>query len=70
MFAIIPLRMSELVALLLSSFECHFAVIDFCLFLTVPWVGLKCVIVFFSWSYSFSFCELEHLNLLVLKLIS
>ena len=64
MFAIIPLRMSELVALLLSSSECHFVVIDFCLFLTVPWVGLKCVIVVFPGHTHLVFVNLSTLTYL------
>ena len=43
-FAIISLGKRELVALLLLSFCCHVAVSGLCFFLTVPWVGLQCVI--------------------------
>ena len=38
-FAIILLRKSELVVLVLHQF-CHVAVCVLCLFLAVPWVGL------------------------------
>ena len=43
-FTITSLSKRELVALLLPSC-CHMAVFVLCLFLTVPWVGLQCVIV-------------------------
>ena len=46
-FAIILTRKSELVALLLLSFGCLVIIIVLWLFLTVPWVGLQCVIVVF-----------------------
>ena len=47
-FAIILTRNRELVALLLLSFRlCLVTVNVFLLFLTVPWVGLHCVIVVF-----------------------
>ena len=42
-FVIISLGKRELVALLYS----HVVVVALCLFLTVPWVGLQCVIVAF-----------------------
>ena len=44
-FAIILARISELVALLLLSFQFLVTVNIMWLFLTVPWVGLQCVIV-------------------------
>ena len=44
-FAIILERKSKLVALLLLSYKCSVNVLW--LFLTVPWVGLQCVIVVF-----------------------
>ena len=37
----------ELVVLLVLSIWCRVAVIVLCRFLTVPWVGLQCVIVAF-----------------------
>ena len=46
-FAIILTRMRELVALLLLSSRCLVTVNILRLFLTVPWVGLHCVIVQF-----------------------
>ena len=46
-FAIILKRKRELVALLLLSFGCIVTVNNLWLFLTVPWVGLQCVIVVF-----------------------
>ena len=42
------MRKRELVALLLLSFRCLVAVNVLWLFLMVPWVGLKCVIVVFQ----------------------
>ena len=46
-FAIILKRKRELVALFLLSFRCLVTVYVLWLFLTVPWVGLKYVIVVF-----------------------
>ena len=46
-FAIILTRKRELVALLLLSFRCIVTVNIVWLYLTVPWVGLQCVIVVF-----------------------
>ena len=46
-FAIILKRRRELVALLLLSYGCFVSVNGLWLFLTVPWVGLQCVIVVF-----------------------
>ena len=46
-FAIIFTRNRELVALLLLSFGCLVTVNVLWPFLTVPWVGLQCVIVVF-----------------------
>ena len=46
-FAIILKRKGELVALLLLSYRCLVTVYILWLFLTVPCVGLKCVIVVF-----------------------
>ena len=43
-FAIILLRKSELVVLLWLSLLCQVDESVLCLFLTVPWVGLRCVI--------------------------
>ena len=49
-FAIILTRTGELVALLLLSFGCLFVTENVLWpFLTVPWVGLKCVIVVFPY---------------------
>ena len=46
-FAIILKRKRDLVALLLVSNGCLVTVYVLWLFLTVPWVGLQCVIVVF-----------------------
>ena len=46
-FAIITTRKRELVALLVLSFGCLVTVNVLWFFLTVPWVGLKFVIVVF-----------------------
>ena len=47
-FAIILKRKRKLVALLLLSYRCIVTTINvLCLFLTVPWAGLQCVIVVF-----------------------
>ena len=46
-FAIILTRKRELVTLLLLSFACLVTVNVLWLFLTVPWIGLQCVIVVF-----------------------
>ena len=46
-FATILKRKGELVALLLLSYESLVGVYVLWLFLTVPWVGLRCVIVVF-----------------------
>ena len=46
-FAIILKRKRELVALRLLSYGCRATVNVLWLFLTVPWVGLRCVIVVF-----------------------
>ena len=46
-FAIILKGKRELVALPLLSYECLVAVNVLWLFLTVPWVGLQCVVVVF-----------------------
>ena len=44
-FAVILTRKRELVALLLLSVGCQVTVNVLWFFLTVPWVGLQCVIV-------------------------
>ena len=46
-FVIIMKRMRGLVSLLFLSYRCIFTLNVLWLFLTVPWVGLKYVIVFF-----------------------
>ena len=46
-FAIILKRKRKLVALLLLSYRCNVTINVLWLFLTVPWVGLQCVIVVF-----------------------
>ena len=52
---------SKLVVLLALSSLCHVAVIGaLCLFLTVPWVGMQCVIVVFSGhTYLLFYCALN-----------
>ena len=51
-FAIILKRKGNLVALLLLSYRCLVTVNVLWLFLTVPWVGLLCVIAVFPDHYS------------------
>ena len=46
-FAIILKKKRKLVALLLLSYRCIVTVNVLLLFLTVPWVGLQCVVVVF-----------------------
>ena len=46
-FAIILKRNRELAAFILLSYICLFTVNVLWLFLTMPWVGLQCVIVVF-----------------------
>ena len=46
-FSIILKRKRKLVALLLLSYRCSVTINILWLFLTVPWVGLQCVIVIF-----------------------
>ena len=46
-FAIILKRKRQLVALLLFSYRCIVTIHVLRFFLTVPWVGLQCVIVVF-----------------------
>ena len=46
-FAIIVKMERKLVALLLLSYRCIVTINVLWLFLTVPWVGLQCVIVVF-----------------------
>ena len=46
-FAIFLKRKGKLVALLLLSYICIVTINVLWLFLTVPWVGLRCVIVVF-----------------------
>ena len=46
-FAIISKRKRKLVALLLLSFRCIITINVLWPFLTVPWVGLQCMIVIF-----------------------
>ena len=54
-FAIILKRKIKLVALLLLSNRCIVTINVLWLFLTVPWVGLMCVIVVFSGTLSLTF---------------
>ena len=59
-FAIILKRKRKLVALLLLSYRCIVTINVLWLFLTVPWVGLKRVIVVFP----------DHTHLLFYKILS
>ena len=52
-FAIILTKKRELVALLLLSFRCLVTVNFLWLFLTVPWIGLQCVIVVLSYIFNY-----------------
>ena len=58
-FAVILIRKRELVALISLSFRClvRLSVNVLWLFLTVPWVGLQCVIVVFPDHAHFFMCE-------------
>ena len=47
----------KLVVLLLLSYRCIVTINVLCLFLTVPWVGLRCVIVVFPDQIHLLFCE-------------
>ena len=58
-FAIILKRKRKLVALLLLPYRCLVTVNVLRLFLTMPWVGLQCVIVVFF----------DHIHLLFLRAI-
>ena len=55
-FAIILKRKRELVALLLFSYGCLVTVNVLWLFLSVPWVDLRCVIVVFPDHTPLTFC--------------
>ena len=58
-FAIILKRKRKLVALLLLSYRCIVTISVLWVFLTMPWVGLQCVIVVF----------LDHTDLLFVVLV-
>ena len=58
-FAIILKRKRKLVALLLLSYRCIINTNVLWLFLTVPWVGLQCVIVVFPDHTHFLFYDLS-----------
>ena len=47
-FTIIMKKKRKPVALLLLSYRCIVTIIVMSLFLTVPWIGLQCVVVVFS----------------------
>ena len=65
-FPIILKRKKKLVALLLLSYIFIVTINVLWLFLTVPWVGLQCVIVVFSYHTHFRFVvALKHLCLCV-----
>ena len=52
-FAMFLKRKRKLVALLLLSYRCIVTINVLWLFLTVPWVGLQCVIVAFPYHTNF-----------------
>ena len=56
-FAIILKRKRKLVALLLLSYICTVTIIVLWPFLTLPWVGLQCVIVLFPDHTHFFKCK-------------
>ena len=56
-FAIILKRKRKLVPLLLLSYRCIVSINVMWLFLTVPWVGLQCVIVVFPDITDFLLCK-------------
>ena len=58
-FAIILKRKRKLAALLLLSYRCIATINVMWLFLTVPWVGLQCVIVVFP-DHTCFFRDLNH----------
>ena len=58
-FAITLKRKRKLVALLLLSYICLVTVNVLWLFLTVPWVGLQCVIVAFPDHTHLHFCVIS-----------
>ena len=62
-FAIISLEKKDSWLLYLIAFKCHLTVSVLCLFLTVLWVGLQCVIVAFHSHTHFCSCDLLSLIL-------
>ena len=68
-FAIILKRKRKLVALQLLSYICIVTINVLWLFLTVPWVGMRCVIVVFPSNTNLPFATIIKLGL-VLKLLS
>ena len=54
-FAIISLKKRRVVALLYLYFYCHNVCVCQCLFLAVPWVGLRSLVVAFP-DHTHSFC--------------
>ena len=68
-FAIILKRKKKLVVLLLLSYRCILTINVLCLFLTVPWLGLQCVIVVFPDHTHLLFAQLPRIaNLKTIKL--
>ena len=63
-FAIIFKRKRKPVALLLLSYRCIVTINVIGFYLTVPWVGLKCVIVVFSDHSHLLFINFIYLNML------
>ena len=60
-FVIILKRKRKLVALLLLSYRCLVTVNVLWLFLTMPWVGLQCVIVVFP-DHTHFLCVMKMFN--------
>ena len=69
-FAIILKRRRKLVVLLLLSYRCIVTINVLWLFLTVPWVGLQCVIVLFAdhthllsvfFNFAYETCQIMHM---------
>ena len=64
-FAIILKRKRKLFALFLLSYRCIVTINVLWLFLTVPWVGLQCVVVVFPDHTHLLFVYLKHFKRLI-----
>ena len=62
-FAIILKRKRKLIVLIVLSYRCYVTIYVLWLFLTVPWVGLQCVIVVFPDHTHLLFYICEIINL-------